>query len=175
MPVHIRVGGVWKQCDAVHLRTGGAWKQLDQAHIRTGGVWKESLALPSDLLVTNINLIDTFAGFAAMSCTFKNWGWIQEGSVQRGQNQVHAGEYLITEPIFEGSLYEIRCASMVTGTWSVQPAAVGTWISISSDRQWAAQQFVVGWNIVQGNMEIREIANPSNIVTFTMMLTAHAT
>ena len=43
MPVHIRVSGTWKECDAVYIRVGGVWKEVDQAGIRVGGVWKDTL------------------------------------------------------------------------------------------------------------------------------------
>jgi hypothetical protein len=43
MPVHIRVGGVWKSAPP-KVRVSGTWRSLSGAWIRVSGVWKNCLA-----------------------------------------------------------------------------------------------------------------------------------
>ena len=62
-PVHIKVAGVWKECDAVHIKVGGVWKKVDQAHIRTGGAWKETLISALSVIVAATKTIINFRVF----------------------------------------------------------------------------------------------------------------
>lgn len=49
-----------------------------------------------------------------------------------------AGEWYPFEPVTNvGRFYEVRCESIFAGTaWDVQPASVGTWVDITSERIW---------------------------------------
>lgn len=35
-----------------------------------------------------------------------------------------------------GASYDVRCASLTSGTWSAQAAAVGTWVQINTELIW---------------------------------------
>ncbi len=51
MPVHVKIGGVWKLCDDIHVKVAGIWKTLGQASVKVGGTWYETLA---DLIVVSM-------------------------------------------------------------------------------------------------------------------------
>lgn len=53
------------------------------------------------------------------------------------RTQVQLGEWWSGEPSAGiGNNYDIRCASLVSGTWTFQAESVGTYIQISQERRW---------------------------------------
>lgn len=43
MPVHVKVGGVWRTASAVYNKVGGAWKTASDMPVKVGGVWKTGI------------------------------------------------------------------------------------------------------------------------------------
>lgn len=39
-PVHVKVGGAWKQASSVYTKVGGVWKTATDMPVKIGGVWK---------------------------------------------------------------------------------------------------------------------------------------
>lgn len=63
-----------------------------------------------------------------------------------------------------GSSYQVRCESLISGSWNIQAAAVGTWITISSDRTWTITRTVMegaGSDYVSGIFQIRAVGGSS--------------
>jgi len=63
-----------------------------------------------------------------------------------------------------GSSYDVRCSSVVSGTWDTQAAAVGTWIQISSNRLWRMSRTVMegaGSDQISATFQIRPTGGPA--------------
>jgi len=61
--------------------------------------------------------------------------------------QIHAGEWWTNETDADiGDQYQVRCQSVTTGSpdtvWSQQAAAVGTYVTLSSAREWHVHAIV---------------------------------
>ncbi len=39
-PVHVKVGGAWKQASSISTKIGGAWKTATDMPVKVGGAWK---------------------------------------------------------------------------------------------------------------------------------------
>lgn len=93
-PVHVNVGGAWKQASSVYTKIGGVWKTATDMPVRVGGVWKTGvLATPSDF--EHIQTITVGAGgaasvsFSSIPQTYKH---LQIRAIARGKSG-NAGPY----------------------------------------------------------------------------------
>ena len=90
---------------------------------------------------------------------FDKDGFIEEiGPGALTRTAILSGEWWTEEPETDvGAGYEMRCASMNGGsTWSVQAAAVGTWITLDAGRVWHCQVTAMAspaTKSAQGNFE----------------------
>lgn len=87
----------------------------------------------------------------------------------------HTGEWHDDSPT--GSEWEISCLSMVAGTWDTAAASLGVYVALNVGRIWKEQRgggksYTPGTNTATGNFRIREVADTSNLVNFTMKGTA---
>jgi len=82
-----------------------------------------------------------------------------------------AGEWWPDEPDTGiGSSYDIRQASLFTGTWTQQAATVGTWVQISVERIWRCNVTAMSAPNVSsasGSFEVRDTGSGSAIDTAT--------
>ncbi|TQV82862.1 hypothetical protein [Aliikangiella coralliicola] len=57
-----------------------------------------------------------------------------------------------------GDNYDVRCSQMISGSWDIQAAAVGTWVALSSDRSWMVLRTLMegaGSDTASGIFQIR--------------------
>ena len=82
-----------------------------------------------------------FAVLCVAGFTFNLDGSIDDqGPGNLDLSQVDPGTWWSDEPdAIIGNSYDVRCASLVSGTWSVQAATVGTWIQMSANRNWRSR------------------------------------
>jgi len=86
-------------------------------------------------------------------------------------NLILPGEWHGDEPSSgRGSIYDVRCASLTSGTWTNEGAAVGTWITMAGSPE---------WNVITGTtkqcvavFEIGLAGVDTAIITFTVDATA---
>ena len=72
---------------------------------------------------------------------FNPLGNVDEISGRSGGAQIftniHPGEWWSEEPtVGIGADYDIRCEALTSGTWSLEAAAVGTYVNMSAERVW---------------------------------------
>jgi len=178
----VKVGGLWRIIGAPEVKYSGSWRAIQTIQVKKAGVWETVFEIAgSPLNATNtIVQSEVFSGAVHSGVYFNSDGTMDEvgpgltdltflGLDQVGND--HTGEWYDDSPT--GSQWEIRCASMVSGTWSGQAASVGIWIDLSGNRLWrvtrlAGKTYTPGTIVAIGNMEIREVADIGNIVTFTL-------
>jgi len=159
------------------------WKEVFRGHVRVSGVWKEFFG--GFATVTNITVSHSNTGTALCRIRFNRDGSIDVGTGTGGSPtwvQTHAGEWWSNEPnqIDIGDDFEVRCQSVTTGdpdtTWSVQAAAVGTYIVISASREWGctAQGGKIGPNTKAITVSSFQIRRTGGAVedTWNMSITA---
>lgn len=65
-----------------------------------------------------------------------------------------------------GDSYQVRCASVAAGTWDVEAAAIGTFVTLSSTRAWRMLRTVMegaGSDAITGTFEIRKLNETESI------------
>jgi len=67
---------------------------------------------------------------------FNTDGTVDLYKTSTGYVQISASTDWIIPNGSADSSYEVRCASVSSGVWTTQPAAVGTWLALSSNREW---------------------------------------
>lgn len=84
---------------------------------------------------------ENLGGLTDAGIAFQDNGQIDDvGPGNLNRTQVQFAEWWSKEPeVSIGTLYDIRCASLVTGTWTSQAASVGTYIQISAERRWSVR------------------------------------
>lgn len=182
----VKVGGSWKTLVGVEIKVGGAWKTVDTIEAKVAGAWKTVLesAGPGSPSGTNIVVTSSRSLPVASGCAFQSDGTIDEvgpvASARRllglDDNSVnHTGQWKGTIDPLVGADWEIACLSMVAGAWDFSAAALGVYINLGAERLWKEQRTIgegAGTDTATGNFRIREIANTSNFVNFTMKGTA---
>lgn len=84
---------------------------------------------------------------------------------------VHPREWWSTEPQSGiGSSYEIRCASLSSGTWTSEAASVGTWTALSSAREWRNTSATTKQTV--GTFEIGRVGTSTALISFTVDIQA---
>jgi hypothetical protein len=136
MPVHINVGGVWKECDDVHINVGGVWKTCDDAPINVGGVWKTGLLATPDVVTLSGGSNNAFK-FGANALAY--FWFNSDGTVDTQDNtsspiQVNAStDWVIPNGSAPGS-YRVKYSSL-TGDTSFFSGTVGaTYTALTSSR-----------------------------------------
>lgn len=75
-----------------------------------------------------------------------------------------------------GAAYEARFTSVIGDVGFIAGGPIDTWLALSSNRLWyvfaSGTEFEIDTKTVQGLFQVREIANPSNIVTGDVTLSA---
>lgn len=124
----------------------------------------------TDIAVESINL-----GLNAVhsGTRFNNDGSIDEvGPSPTTFTKIHPGEWWGDEPEADiGTLYEIRCVSLINGTWSLQPAAVGTWVDIDTAPVWRVTVLAMtspSSKSCDANFAIRRKSDNEVLGTFTV-------
>ncbi len=83
--------------------------------------------------LSNRTIIDSDASNAASLIQFNT-----DGTIDGPGGQLGSGEWWDREPIATiGNSKYVRCASISAGTFSTSAASVGTWVELSSNRQWS--------------------------------------
>lgn len=86
------------------------------------------------------------------------------------ENVTDAGDWVSNKTGLSSSDFEARM-TYVSGD-TVDSGTVGSWVTISSDLVWSMQRAITGTNSGVYTLEIREIANTSNIDSTTVTFTA---
>jgi len=178
MPIHVNVGGVWKEVAGVHINVGGVWKECDDVPINVGGVWKTGL-----LSSEPVNVPDpiTFNHDAPGSTIYSGVYFRSDGSIDdigggaATYNQKYTGSWHADEPGATGADYDIRCASLTSGTFTNSAASVGTWVSLGTDRRWRnsiSSKFSPDTKSTTAEFEIRDATTLVVLASFTVTVTA---
>ena len=169
----VKYSGSWRLVTDPEVKYSGSWRAVQTIEVKSGGVWREvfTAVVPSILNVSatlgssaNDPGQVVFAGFS-----FQPDGSIDDRSPGFGRTQLNFGEWATTEPGATGADYEIRCVSMVLGTFSAQAAAVGTWIDLNAERVWYDVTYLTTKTTI-ANFAIRKKSDTSDIVTFQVVL-----
>lgn len=127
---------------------------------------KAILQIASTIAVSTLRLSSTTA-----TLQLDADGDIMKSNAQGTAVTVDIGDWIAPVSAAGGN-YECR-ATILSGTLS--GGTTGTWQALSSDRFWFVTQSVIGTKVCSFTLEIREVANPSNIVSSTVTLTADMT
>lgn len=101
-----------------------------------------------------------------------------DGSIDRRINvvgvptysQIQVGEWTLVEPLPGiGNSYEIRQASLTTGTWTVEAAAVGVWVALTADREWNLLGGA-GGDTTTGQFEIGLVGASTALISFEVSI-----
>lgn len=85
-------------------------------------------------------------------------------------SQINVGEWTIAEPLAGiGNNYEIRQASLTSGTWTNEAAAVGVWVPITVGRGWNLQGGTGGDTTI-GQFEIGIVGGSTALISFQVTI-----
>ena len=172
MTVEVKSGGTWRTITAPEVRSGGVWRAIQTIEVKLSGVWREVfssavvLSVTPALVVTHNDAVIAIAGGV----------FLADGGINKlegvTETRIRSGQWASNENATDGSLYEIRAESMISGTWGGVGAPLGTWIDLDpDDRPWNVFT-TSGTNQAVGKMEIREKADTGNIIFFNLDCTA---
>lgn len=164
MDMHVRDGGVWKAVKKLWVKDGGTWKQVQKAHVRDGGTWKQFLAYIA-ASITNQSLADLVLDPADASVTYRLGS---DGDVYESNT---LGTVSLETWLDGGSSsdFEVR-ATLNSGTLS--SGATGSWLSLSSDREWSVTRTTLGSASAELLIEIRNATTQAVLTSATITLTA---
>lgn len=86
----------------------------------------------------------------------------------------HTGEWWSLPGAGIGASYDIRCASLASGAWDSQPAAVGTWVGLETNPEWHENRTGgkggqgSGTSQCIGNFEIRDGSTLALLASFEL-------
>lgn len=171
----VKYGGAWRTIKGIEVKYGGSWRTIKEVWAKQGGVWRqvfsaEALALPTSISSTGFDASSPFLALAGVKVDTDGYMYRLVGN---SWTQVSGSQYWISDKAATKSNYECR----MTGTGSVPNyygLVLNTWYTLSSDRSWAIAQTTSGSKSFNGTLEIREIADTSNIVSCSISLDAEA-
>lgn len=83
----------------------------------------------------------------------------------------NSGEYWSAEPASGiGASYDVRCASISSGSWDFAAAATGTWVNMGTQRLWRIQVTAMespASQSITASFEIRPAGGGATLDTFT--------
>lgn len=178
MPINVKVGGVWTPVVNVWAKVSGTWRVVSRADTRVAGVWTKifgggvAVTDPTDVASFNSGILCT-SGFR-----FQTDGGLDEiGPILTTITAINVGEWWDAEPqTLVGENWRVRCASLTSGSWNFQAAAVGDWVRLSAARDWRVLVTEMNAPDTASCTAVFEIAPyPSGAAVATFTLTAEAT
>lgn len=171
----IKHAGAWRTIDGVEVKHSGSWRTVKTIEVKHAGAWRtvyqsEAIALPSSISSTGLDVTSPY--FALAGVKVDTDGYMYR-IVSNAWSLVSGSQYWINDKAATKSNYQCR----LTGTGSVPNyygLSLNTWYTLSSDRAWGLSQTTVGLKSFSGTLEIREIADTSNIVSCSISLNVEA-
>lgn len=173
MPVHIKVGSVWKS-STPWVKVGSTWKQATQVYINVGGVWKPCAVGTVNIVSTNPQTVQSW-GFnlesASASVQVGNTGWIYYNWNDTGPNN----ETWIT-PQSGMPQFDVR-AVKTSGNGTVWGSALSTWLNCGTSRTWGVTSSAGSNNTKNATLQISisETGQATPLDTVTVELSAITT
>lgn len=162
---------------------GAAWKAKKKFY--DGTAWIELYSTGTVPSVSNIYIKHTVTSGPVNARFIANYLGTNANKLHKGHNLVytemgnddaaspvdHTGEW--TSDSVTGADWEIACTSLITGSWDVEPVAVGTYVDLSVAREWrehriGGKSYTPGTDNCKANFRIREKADPTNFTDFTV-------
>jgi len=137
---------------------GSAW--VEKPAFYNGSSWVDLYSGNPITMPTGTFTKSNDGGTCYSGLVFRNDGSVDtKGYGSTTYTQTGAGSlWHEDEPSASGSLYDVRCASISSGSWTSSAASTGTWIQLNTDRHWyvsIASKFSPGSKIITCVMEIR--------------------
>lgn len=180
MPAWIRDASSWKLVLGLWVRDGGVWKPVQGGWVRDGGAWKLFFSAGT-VQHSNVDIRGSGSGpgpgTAIASVTFQSNGITNAQATPTEVVKTHPipGQWWSSEPdAGVGNNFDVRCAAINSGSFSTAAAAVGTWITMNSDRGWfnSRSSASPGSSSVNADFEIRPAGGGSVLAAFNVILAA---
>jgi len=170
--IYVRDGALWRNCSAgvgeIHVRHSGVWRHPVEAFVRDGSVWRRFyargiLSLSSGSNIARNTDIAPYTGTAGFD-------WLNSGGLYRtqktGSGLINTATDWVTGA-FTASDYEFQWQAIQNTCNQVSVAESTTiWTNLGTTQYIRhAGSGGSGDTIRTFSVSIREVANPSNIVT----------
>ena len=176
MTISINVGGVWKEVDTPKINVGGTWKTPDKVSINVSGVWKQVWPEPIPPVLTLNNIASSDTDSSPPYSSQVGIRVLTNGDFEKLQSDSSwAAQASGTEWTDDGGAaadeYEVMLEKTSGDLTLSDGPALDLYHTINATRQWTITSLVEGEFDWVGNLYIREIANPSNIVSCIVSFT----
>jgi hypothetical protein len=160
MPIYVKEGGAWIERKAPSTKVGGEWVDVSEGHVKISGEWQRFFRR------TTVKLSDiTASAYIGLSI------YVYRNGVLRVQ------DFTLNPPLYApndewisyggtdtvGDGYEARITAS-SGGFNGIPDPAGTWLPLTSDRQWHAMVSTVA------ELEIRPVGSELNTASCTLTL-----
>lgn len=174
----VRHSSAWRQLKEVWVRHSGAWREVKEVWVRSGGSWRQvfanlALSLPTTILSTGNDTSSPY--YAAAGVKVDTDGYMYRLVSNGTWSQVSGADYWINDKSATMSNYEcqlVRTSGVASA--NLYGLNLSTYYTLSADRAWGISRTSAGNSSFAGTLYIREIANPSNVVTCGVTLYAEA-
>lgn len=178
MSVEAKHSGAWRNLTGIEVKHSGAWRDIKTVEVKHGGVWRtvysgETLALPTTILSTGNDVSSPY--YAAAGVKVDTDGYMYRLVTNGSWSQVSGADYWINNKSATMSNYEcqlVRTSGVASA--NLYGLNLSTWYTLSVDRAWGISRSSQGNSSFAGTLYIREIANPSNVVTCGVTMYAEA-
>lgn len=150
----------------MHVRVGGTWQQVEEAYVKSGGVW--------ELFYQNLSaqLSGTVAGHIQSAFGGDCYAGIQLKSsggeyYYPANGSLPGASQLIQSWLLAGSAADFWVrATLNSGTLDGFNSGTGTWLALSTSRQWAVLRpsSSAGEDTADIDLDIATDASGSNII-----------
>lgn len=167
MTMHVKDGGTWKEVTAPSVRDGGAWKDVKEGWVKDAGSWKQFF-IAEQVVLTNRTVSNFKVGSTATAgIIFGSTGQLQTREGATVDNV--SGEWL--DPVGGGASYWIR-ATLTGGVTPTTNPGLGTWLELSSTREWRNDRTTDGNTTSEILFEIAATNGGSVLDSATITITA---
>lgn len=171
---YTKVSGTWRDCSP-WVKVSGTWREIQEGWVKVSGTWQQffanlQLALPTSISSSGFDLSSPYDARGGVKVDTDGYMY---RLVTNAWSQVSGTQYWINDKTATMSNYE--CYLSGTGsTPNLYGLSLNTWYTLSVDRAWGIQQTTPGSKSFNGTLQIREIANTSNVVSCSISLSAEA-
>ncbi len=170
---HRKVSGTWEEMTEVHRKISGTWEEITEIHRKVSGTWEQVFGAIGVVSIDNQNL---FAVEASPSSTSINYKFFTTGLAQyfkNGGSGLSLGDnwWSLHSVAGIGNSYEVMATQTgTTGSSSDSGDVRGSWLALTSDREWGISKASVGVATQTLSIEIGLIGTSTALFSATITL-----
>lgn len=186
MTLHIKDGATWREPTEVHIKDGATWRSATEVHVNDGGTWRMVF---NAVTAANVVLPNAFAmgsdaaPVSASACRADVWVEL-DGDTSRASNEFgtsqgtkfDSGDWVDDKTGIDSTLYEYNVTRTLGFNTPLGTSLHGnttTWTTLSSELHWYFSSSSGQDQSCTLRLQIREIANTSNIDEVSFPLSAN--